>query len=89
MKEMKVAVSPEKPAQHPDELNELHIVKKYGKFHGHMVMAGGGEHKFAPKESMGEMHAEMGKHMESQAEPGNDMQNASESAAPDEESYNA
>jgi hypothetical protein len=79
MKEMRVAVSPEKMESHPDEIRESHIVKKYGKFHGHIVMAGGAEHKIAPQETHAAAHEAIGQMQEA---PEQGMQNASETSAP-------
>lgn len=42
---------------------EAHIVKKYGKFHGHVKMSDGGEHHMPPHGTMHEAHAAMAPHM--------------------------
>lgn len=47
---------------------EAHIVKKYGKFHGHVKMADGAEHHMPPAASMHEAHAAMAEHMGAPAE---------------------
>jgi len=43
--------------------HEMHITKKYGKFHGHMVMSDGSEHHNPPMASMQEAHAAMAPHL--------------------------
>ena len=88
MKPMRMAVSPEpKEMEVHVEPVEMHAVKKYGKYHSHVVMSDGAEHK-GKHETMHEAHAAMAEHM---AEPENHEQNASESAPADGEapSYNA
>jgi hypothetical protein len=58
-----VAVARE-PEREPDHGPiELHIVKKYGKFHGHVKMADGGEHHAPPAASMGEAHMALAPHI--------------------------
>ena len=55
------AHSPEM-AEHSEPV-EMHIMKKRGKFHGHVVMSDGAEHHAAPAESMHEAHAALGEHV--------------------------
>jgi hypothetical protein len=82
MKEMRVAVSPE----HTEvaEPHEMHIVKKYNKFHGHVKMSDGGEHHAPPHASMHEAASALMQHLGAgpaepsmaQAEPGMEQENA-------------
>jgi hypothetical protein len=57
---------------------EMHIVKKYGKFHGHVKMADGAEHHAAPMASMSEAHQALGNLMEQRAGPNTVEEAASE-----------
>jgi hypothetical protein len=63
--------------------SEMHIVKKYGKFHGHMKMADGAEHHAPAHMSMPEAHEAMGHMMEQHAMPSNEVESASELAKED------
>ena len=81
MAEMREAIAPEKPMDSGP--HEMHIVKKYGKFHGHMKMGDGAEHHAAPMASMPEAHAAMGHLIEQHAMPGNVEEAASEPASED------
>ena len=82
MKEMRVAVSPER--EEVAEPHEMHIVKKYGKFHGHVKMSDGGEHHAPPHNSMHEANAALMEHLGAgpaepsiaEAEPGMEQENA-------------
>lgn len=51
---------------------EMHIVKKYGKFHGHVKMGDGAEHHAAPQPSMMHAHAELGQLMGGSHDPTSD-----------------
>jgi hypothetical protein len=42
---------------------EAHIVKKYGKFHGHVKMSDGAEHHMPPHATMHEAHAAIAPHV--------------------------
>ena len=64
---------------------EMHISKKYGKFHGHMKMGDGAEHHIAPASSMTEAHAALGEHLaeahgEEHEGPHSEVESASEPA---------
>ena len=65
--DVRVAIAPAPAVEHGPV--EMHIVKKYGKFHGHMKMADGAEHHMPPMQSMHEAHAAMAPHMMEEPAP--------------------
>lgn len=47
---------------------EMHATRKYGKFHGHIVMHDGAEHHIAPQPTMQHAHEALGMLVHPQAE---------------------
>jgi len=80
MAEYREAKAPEKPRAESYDPGpvEMHVVKKYNKFHGHMKMGDGAEHKAAPAGSMHEAHASLGHLLEQHAGPTSQVESASE-----------
>ena len=56
---------------------EAHIIRKYNKFHAHVMHHDGSEHHMAPAASFHEAHAAIGEHI-GRAMPHNPEQNAEE-----------
>jgi hypothetical protein len=52
---------------------EMHIVRKYGKFHGHVKMHDGAEHHLPPHATMHEAHAALLPHIAGEAHPGEEQ----------------
>lgn len=78
-----ISVSAPEPAMHEaPEVIGAHIVKKYGKYHGHIEMHDGSMHKMAPHQTLMEAHQAMADHLnaygheEGKAEPENMQANA-------------
>ena len=81
--QMRSVQSAEPEPAHESGPSEMHIVKKYNKFHGHMKMADGAEHHAAPMTSMQEAHQALGHLMEQHAGPNTVEEAASEPANED------
>lgn len=75
---------PEPEPQSYEGHTEMHVTRKYGKFHGHTVHSDGSEHHIPPQPSMLHAHQELGKLMTEPSDgvehamPENEFQSAKE-----------
>jgi hypothetical protein len=78
-----ISVSAPEPAMHEaPEVVEIGVKKHYGKFHPHVKLSDGGEHKLGPHPTLMAAHQALGEHLntygheEGKAEPENMQANA-------------
>jgi hypothetical protein len=81
-----ISVSAPEPAEHAPEVIGAHIIKKYGKYHGHIEMqhpGGNFKHEMPPQATLIAAHQTLGEHLQAhgtemggKAEPNNLAENA-------------